>query len=153
RRRRGGQGARRSGRRVMAMSRLALVTGGNGFVGCHVVRALLERGDRVRVLVRQGSDRGALEGLEVEFAFGDLRDRDSVERAVAGCQQVYHVAADYRLWVPDPAPMYAANVEGTRNIIETAHRAGVERIVHTSTVGALGIPHGAAGTEDTPVSI
>ncbi len=137
----------------MAMPRLALVTGGNGFVGCHVVRALLERGDRVRVLIRQGSDRAALEGLEVEFAAGDLRDREAVQRAVAGCHEVYHVAADYRLWVPDPAPMYAANVEGTRNIIETAHRAGVERIVHTSTVGALGIPHGGIGTEDTPVSI
>ncbi len=135
------------------MSRVALVTGGNGFVGCHVARALLARGDRVRVFIRQGADRGALEGLDVEFALGDLRDRESVERAVAGCSQVYHVAADYRLWVPDPAPMYAANVEGTRNIIETSHRAGVERIVHTSTVGALGIPHGGLGTEDTPVSI
>lgn len=135
------------------MSRLALVTGGNGFVGCHVVRALLERGDTVRVFIRQGADRGALEGLDVEFAVGDLRDRESVGRAVAGCNQVYHVAADYRLWVPDPEPMYAANVEGTRNIISEAHRAGVERIVHCSTVGALGIPHGGMGTEDTPVSI
>ncbi|MGO9454460.1 MAG: hopanoid-associated sugar epimerase [Candidatus Binataceae bacterium] len=134
------------------MPRLALVTGGNGFVGCHVARALLARGDRVRIFIREGADRGALAGLDVEFAVGDLRDRGSVERAVAGCNQVYHVAADYRLWVPDPAPMYAANVEGTRNIIDASHRAGVERIVHTSTVGALGIPHGGVGTEDTPVS-
>ena len=137
----------------MTMQRLALVTGGNGFVGCHVVRALLACGDRVRVLVRQGADRGALEGLHVEIAIGDLRDRASVDRAVEGCNQVYHVAADYRLWVPDPAPMYAANVEGTRNIIEASHKAGVERIVHTSTVGALGIPHGGIGREETPVSI
>jgi dihydroflavonol-4-reductase len=135
------------------MPRVALVTGGNGFVGCHVVRALLARGDRARVFIREGADRGALEGLDVEFAVGDLRDRASVERAVAGCAEVYHVAADYRLWVPDPKPMYAANVEGTRNIIEASHRAGVARIVHTSTVGALGIPHGGHGTEDTPVSI
>ncbi|MGO9602895.1 MAG: hopanoid-associated sugar epimerase [Candidatus Binataceae bacterium] len=135
------------------MPRLALVTGGNGFVGCHVARALLARGDRVRIFIREGADRGALAGLDVEFAVGDLRDRNSVERAVAGCNQVYHVAADYRLWVPDPAPMYAANVEGTRNIIDASHRAGVERIVHTSTVGALGIPHGGVGTEDTPVSL
>ena len=135
------------------MPRLALVTGGNGFVGCHVVRALLARGDKVRVLVRQGAERGALEGLDVEFVIGDLRNRASVDRAVAGCNQAYHVAADYRLWVPDPEPMYAANVEGTRNIIEAAHRAGVERIVHCSTVGALGIPHGGVGTEETPVSI
>ena len=135
------------------MPRLALVTGGNGFVGCHVVRALLERGDQVRVLVRQGADRSALDGLHVEMAIGDLRDRASVDRAVAGCHEVYHVAADYRLWVPDPAPMYAANVEGTRNIIEASCEAGVGRIVHTSTVGALGIPHGGIGREDTPVSI
>ena len=135
------------------MERLALVTGGNGFVGCHVVRALLARGDRVRVLVRSGADHGALDGLQVEMTIGDLRDRASVDRAVAGCNEVYHVAADYRLWVPDPAPMYAANVDGTRNIIEASCSAGVERIVHTSTVGALGIPHGGVGREDTPVSI
>jgi dihydroflavonol-4-reductase len=133
--------------------RLALVTGGNGFVGCHVVRALLTRGNRVRVLIRPGADRAALEGLPVELAIGDLRDRDSVDRAVAGCNQVYHVAADYRLWVPDPAPMYAANVDGTRNVIEASRRARVERIVHCSTVGALGLPAGGVGTEDSPVSI
>ena len=135
------------------MARLALVTGGNGFVGAHVVRALLARGDRVRALVRKGADRAALDGCDVEFALGDLRDRESIERAVAGCEEVYHVAADYRLWVPDPDAMYAANVDGTRNVIEAARRAGARRIVHTSTVGALGIPVGGIGTEDTPVSI
>jgi dihydroflavonol-4-reductase len=118
-----------------------------------VVRALLTRGDRVRVLIRPGADRAALEGLPVELALGDLRDRESVDRAVAECNQVYHVAADYRLWVPDPAPMYAANVDGTRNVIEASRRARVERIVHCSTVGALGLPPGGVGTEDTPVSI
>src|ERR1035437_875508 len=85
-------------------TKLALVTGGNGFVGCHVVRALIARGDRVRVLVRENADLSALVGLPVEIVRGDLRHLDSVERAVNGCNEVYHVAADYRLWLTDPAP-------------------------------------------------
>src|ERR1700751_2181845 len=97
-------------------SPLALVTGANGFVGCYVVRALLARGTAVRAMVRKGADLRALEGLSYEFAWGDLRDADAVERATRACDEVYHVAADYRLWVPDPASMYASNVEGTRNI-------------------------------------
>ena len=134
-------------------TRLSLVTGGNGFVGCHVVRALLSRGDQVRVLARENADLSALSGLPVELARGDLRDFDSVARAVNGCSQVYHVAADYRLWLTDPAPMYATNVDGTRHVIRAAVEAGVSRIVHTSTVGALGIPHGGVGREDTPSSL
>ena len=134
-------------------ARLALVTGGNGFVGCYVVRALLARGDRVRALVRETADLSALDGLEVELCRGDLRDRDSVIRAAAGCDEIYNVAADYRLWVRDPAPMYAANVDGAANVIEAARRALVRRVVHTSTVGALGIPHGGVGREDTPVTL
>jgi dihydroflavonol-4-reductase len=130
-----------------------LVTGGNGFVGCHVVRALLSRGDRVRVLARENADLRGLDGLKVELARGDLRYFDSVARAVSGCDEVYHVAADYRLWLTDPAPMYATNVEGTRYVIRAATAAGVSRIVHTSTVGALGIPHGGVGREDTPSSL
>ena len=133
--------------------RLAIVTGANGFVGCHVVRALLARGDRVRALVRENADIAALAGLEVELVRGDLRSRAAIARAVADCDEVYHVAADYRLWVPDPAAMYASNVDGTRNVIEAARAAGVKRIVHTSTVGTLGIPHGGAGAEDTPVAL
>jgi len=133
--------------------RLAIVTGANGFVGCHVVRALLARGDRVRALVRENADIAALAGLEIELARGDLRNRAAIARAVADCNEVYHVAADYRLWVPDPAAMYASNVDGTRNVIEAARAAGVKRIVHTSTVGTLGIPHGGAGAEDTPVAL
>ena len=82
-----------------------------------------------------------------------LRDLESLRRAASGCDEVYHVAADYRLWVVDHAPMYATNVEGTRNVIAAARAAGVWRIVHTSTVGALGIPHGEAGREDTPVTV
>ncbi|HUA35037.1 MAG TPA: hopanoid-associated sugar epimerase [Candidatus Binataceae bacterium] len=134
-------------------SKTALVTGGNGFVGSHVVRALLARGDHVRVLLREKADRSALVGLDIELAIGDLRDASSVERASTGCNEVYHVAADYRLWLTDPAPMYATNVEGTKNVIRAARAAGVKRIVHTSTVGALGIPHGGIGREDTPVTL
>src|SRR5580698_7521654 len=134
-------------------TRLALVTGGNGFVGCHVVRALLARGDRVRVLARENADLSALAGLPLEIVRGDLRQFDSVARAVDGCNEVYHVAADYRLWLTEPAPMYATNVNGTENIIRAAVNAGVSRIVYTSTVGALGIPHGGVGREDTPSSL
>jgi dihydroflavonol-4-reductase len=132
---------------------LALVTGANGFVGCHVVRALLARGSHVRALVRPNSDRRALERLDCELTFGDLRDREAIERAMPGCDEVYHVAADYRLWVPDEASMYAANVQGTRNIISAAHAAHVRRIIHTSTVGALGIASDGLGREGTPVTL
>ena len=134
-------------------TKLALVTGGNGFVGCHVVRALLARDDRVRVLARENADLTALAGLPVEIVRGDLRNFDSVERAVNGCNEVYHVGADYRLWLTDPAPMYATNVDGTEHVIRAATGAGVSRIVYTSTVGALGIPHGGVGREDTPSSL
>lgn len=134
-------------------SRVVLVTGANGFVGAHVVRALLREGAATRALVREQADLRALEGLDCELARGDLRDREAVERAVRGCHEVYHVAADYRLWVIDPAPMYAANVEGTRNLLAASHRARVRRIVHTSTVGTLGIPRGGVGREDTPVTL
>ncbi len=134
-------------------SKATLVTGANGFVGCHVVRALLARGDRVRALVRDGADLAALSGLDAEICRGDVRDRAAVMRAAIGCDEIYHVAADYRLWVRDPAPMYATNVEGTRNVIDAARDAGAARVVHTSTVGALGIPHGGVGREDTPVEL
>jgi dihydroflavonol-4-reductase len=134
-------------------TKLALVTGGNGFVGCHVVRALLARGDSVRVLARENADLSAVAGLPVEIVRGDLRYFDSVERAVNGCNEVYHVGADYRLWLTDPAPMYATNVDGTEHVIRAATAAGVSRIVYTSTVGALGIPHGGVGREDTPSSL
>jgi dihydroflavonol-4-reductase len=132
----------------------ALVTGGTGFVGANVVRELLRAGATVRVLARASSDRQALADLPVEIAEGDLLDRASLRRAVAGVGQVYHAAADYRLWTPAPREIYRANVEGTRAILAVATEAGAQRIVHTSSVGALGIPaDGSPGTEETPVSL
>ena len=130
-----------------------LVTGGSGFVGRAVVLELLAQGRRVRVLARN-PQHPALAGLAVEVALGDLRDRASLESALTGCSRLFHVAADYRLWVPDPDEMYAVNVEGTRNLLAAAQAQGVSRVVYTSTVGALGNPgDGAPGSEATPVSL
>jgi dihydroflavonol-4-reductase len=132
----------------------ALVTGATGFVGSNVARELLRDGATVRVLARPSSDRRALDGLPVEVCEGDLLDPLSLKRAVAGVRRVFHVAADYRLWAPDPRVLYRANVDGTRAVLEAAADAGVDRIVHTSTVGALGIPKdGTPGTETTPVTL
>jgi dihydroflavonol-4-reductase len=130
-----------------------LVTGGTGFVGSHVVRALLSRGESVRCLVRAGSRRTNLDGLEVELATGDVLDRASLSRAAAGCSVVYHCAADYRLGARRPAEIFAANVGGTRHVLEAAGNAGVERVVYTSSVGALGLTtDGTPATEETPVA-
>ncbi len=135
------------------MTTTSLVTGGNGFVGCYVVRALVRRGDRVRVLVRAGADLRALEGVDCEHVIGDLRDPEAVANAARGCDEIYNVAADYRLWVLDETPMYATNVQGTHNVLNAARKHNVGRVIHTSTVGALGVPKGAHGTEDTPVTL
>lgn len=131
-----------------------LVTGGTGFVGSRVVRKLVARGETVRCLVRRTSVLGNLEGLPVEQVTGDLQDAESLDRAVRGCRMVYHVAADYRLWSRDPQALYRSNVEGTRSLLAAAARAGCERIVYCSSVGALGIPKdGTPGTERTPVTL
>jgi|UniRef100_A0A7V6A367 dihydroflavonol-4-reductase len=128
-----------------------LVTGGTGFIGRAVVRELLAAGRQVRVLARHP---GTLTDLEVEVAPGDLRDPASLASAVRGCDRVFHVAADYRLWVPDPKTMYAANVQGTKDLLHAAAKAGVAKVVYTSTVGTLGNPgDGTPGTEATPVSL
>jgi len=127
-----------------------LVTGASGFLGWHVARILGERGYRVRCLVRTGS---RVNDLDVECTSGDLRDPASLERAVAGCGLVFHVAADYRLWAKNPAEIYHSNVEGTRNLLEAARAASVDRVVYTSTVGAIGIPYEGLGSETTPVSL
>ncbi|MBZ5724128.1 MAG: NAD-dependent epimerase/dehydratase family protein [Acidobacteriia bacterium] len=128
----------------------ALVTGASGFLGWHVARVLLERGYAVRALVRAGS---RVDSLDVELVTGDLRDVASVERATRGCGLVFHVAADYRLWARDPRELYRSNVEGTRHVLQAAKDAGVERVVYTSTVGAIGIPHDGIGDETTPVAL
>ena len=136
------------------MTSLTLVTGATGFVGAAVVRALLKRGQRVRVLTRANSSRHNLAGLDVEIAVGDLLDPASLTAAVAGCASVYHVAADYRLWVPDPAEMFRANIDGSRALLLAAQAAGVGRIVYTSSVATLGInPDHTPSDEFTPVSI
>ncbi len=132
----------------------AFVTGGSGFIGAALVRALLAEGYQVRALVRPGSDRRNLAGLDVELWEGDLLDRRSLQRGLDGCGLLFHAAADYRLWTPDPAAMYAANVDGTRTILEAALESGVSRVVYTSSVGTLGNPgDGTPGTEETPVSL
>lgn len=130
-----------------------LVTGATGFVGSAVARRLLAAGERVRVLVRPSSDRSNLAGLAVETVLGDLRDPASLPPALAGCQALLHVAADYRLWVPDPAAMLASNVAGTRALMQAALAAGVPRIVYTSSVATLGLVEGGLGDETTPVAL
>ena len=132
----------------------ALVTGATGFVGAAVVRALLAAHWQVRALVRRGSDRSNLGQLDVEVAEGDLTDFDSLVRAAQGCAGLFHVAADYRLGAKDPSQLYRNNVEGTRNMLNAARRAGVQRIVYTSSVATVGIPaDGAPGDERTPVTL
>ncbi len=130
------------------------VTGASGFVGSAVVRRLLDAGLEVRALVRASSDRSNLEGLAVQTVIGDLTDPVSLDRAVAGCSALFHVAADYRLWTRDPAAMAATNVDGTRNIMRAAGNAGVSRIVYTSSVATLGLrTDGGPADEKTPVTL
>lgn len=130
-----------------------LVTGATGFVGSAVARALAARGHELRLLVRPASDRRNIAGLEAEVVTGDLTDPASLARAAAGCRFVFHVAADYRFWVPDPAMMLRANVDGAVAMVRAAAGAGAERIVHTSSVAALGqIGDGTPANEDTPTN-
>src|SRR5262245_36744924 len=131
-----------------------LVTGGTGFIGSHVVRALVDDGVAVRALVRPSSDRRALVGLPIEIVTGDLAEPASLAAALRGVEALYHVAADYRLWAPDPAVLYRVNVDGTRALLRAAEEAGVSRVVYTSSVGALGLPpDGGLGTETTPARL
>ncbi|MHB1205621.1 MAG: hopanoid-associated sugar epimerase, partial [Rhodospirillaceae bacterium] len=132
----------------------ALVTGATGFIGSAVARALRARGETVRVLARAGGDRRNLAGLDLEIVEGDLRDEAARARAVVGIKSLYHVAADYRLWVPDPAAMYATNVGSTVDLLRRAADAGAERMVYTSSVATLGIPKdGSIADETTPVDL
>jgi dihydroflavonol-4-reductase len=133
---------------------LAFVTGATGFVGSHVARVLAEQGADLRLLVRTGSDTRNIDGLHAERVVGDLRDPASIENAMVGCDTVFHVAADYRLWVRDPEQMYRANVEGTRTILDAACKNRVRRVVHTSSVATMGFTsNGHLANEDSPVKL
>ena len=130
------------------------VTGATGFVGLHVARELAAQGVELRLLVRPTSNLRYLEGIAAETVVGDLRAPEPLRAALAGCDAVAHVAADYRLWVTDPAAMYAANVDGTRELLRLAREAAVPRFVYTSSVATMGFDR--AGTivdEDTPVAL
>ena len=133
------------------------VTGASGFIGANLVHELNARGHRVKALLRPSADLRGLQGAEYDRVDGDVSDRAALERTLRGCDWCFHVAASYHLWLRDYAPMYAANVEGTRNVIEAATAAGCSRIVYTSTVGCIGLPRAAHGVvtptdESTPVS-
>jgi dihydroflavonol-4-reductase len=132
----------------------AFVTGATGFLGSHVARVLADQGADLRLLVRPTSNLRNLQGLKAETATGDLRDPGSLEKAMSGCDTVFHVAADYRLWARDPWEMYRSNVEGTRAILEAARKNGVSRVVHTSSVATVGFTeNGHPADEDSPVSL
>ena len=121
------------------------VTGASGFIGANLVHELNARGHEVRALLRAGSDVRGLEGAHYEAVRGDLSDGVALGRALRGCDWCFHVAASYHLWLPDYAPMYEANVQGTRRVIEAAESAGCSRIVYTSTVGCIGLPRAVHG--------
>ena len=133
---------------------VTLVTGATGFVGSAVLRKLVSAGHEARVLARAGSDRGNLDGVECELVTGDLTDAASLRAAVAGCDTVFHVAADYRLWVPDPAVIDRVNIQGSVDLFRAAAEAGVDRMLYTSSVATLGLhKDGTAADEDTPSSL
>ena len=133
---------------------LAFLTGATGFVGSHVARALVAQGADLRLLVRSGSDLRNIRELQAERVVGDVRDAASLKKAVAGCEVVFHVAADYRLWVRDPEQMYRSNVDGTKAILEAARENKVRRVVYTSSVATMGFQsNGHLANEDSPVSL
>ncbi len=137
----------------MDTSGQALLTGATGFVGSALAKAMVGAGYAVRALARPSSPRLHLAGLDLEFAEGDLRDAASIRRAIKGVRHVFHAAADYRLWARDPSEIFAANVDGTRNIMQEALRAGVERVVYTSSVATLELrPDGSPADESRPLS-
>jgi dihydroflavonol-4-reductase len=133
----------------MGSTAQTLITGATGLVGSAVARKLVAEGFLVRALVRPGSPRFHLSDLDLEFVDGDMRDAQSVRRAVAGIRYVFHVAADYRLWARDPSEIFAANVEGTRVVMQEASSAGVERVVYTSSVATLGLRDDGSPADET----
>src|SRR5947209_3786417 len=126
------------------------VTGASGFIGANLVHELAARGHRVRALLRPESDLRGLAGAEFERVTGDVGDRGKLKEAMAGCDWCFHVAASYHLWMRDYRPMYAANIEGTRNVLQAAGAAGCSRIVYTSTVGCIGLPVTYRGATTPP---
>src|SRR5580698_4450172 len=140
---------------------LAFVTGATGFLGSHVAHVLAEQGAELRLLVRPTSDLRNIESLSadrvVDRVVGDLRGPASIEKALSGCEVVFHVAADYRLWVTDPGEMYRSNVEGTRTLLEAARKQGVRRVVYTSSVATMGFTSGSENAriadEQSPVAM
>jgi dihydroflavonol-4-reductase len=133
------------------------VTGASGFIGANLVHELVASGHRVKALLRPGSNVRGLRGVQFDRVEGDVGDRALLKRALEGCEWCFHAAASYHLWLRDYAPMYAANVDGTRNVIEAAAAAGCQRIIYTSTVGCIGLPAAAYGNvspsdEAAPVS-
>ncbi len=131
-----------------------LITGAAGFVGAAVLRELLKKGHKVKALVRQSSVLDNLKNLDVEIVYGDLKDRDSLKRCLKNCKYLFHVAADYRLWVPKPEEIYENNVNGTENLMKEALDLGIEKIVYTSSVAVLGKPiEGDIANENTPVNV
>src|SRR5258708_23259148 len=130
---------------------LAFVTGTTGFLGSHVARVLAEQGADLRLLVRASSNTKNIADMKADLVTGDLRDPASLAKAASGCDVIFHVAADYRLWVRDPEEMYRSNVEGTRAILEAARKNGVRRVVYTSSVATIGFKrNGCPANESSP---
>jgi len=131
----------------------ALVTGATGFIGANLVRQLLEQRYQVKALVRKESNRQNIEGLDIDVVIGDLRDRDSLEKALEGCEVLFHVAATYTFWSPDPQAIYETNVKGTENILVAAQKMGTKKVIYTSTESTIGIADGQLGTEEMETSL
>src|ERR1700682_3416234 len=130
-----------------------LITGAAGFLGSHVARQLVSRGDAVRVLMRPSSTNRAIADLSLEYVTGDLRDKASLERAVSGVERVFHVAADYRLWSKNPQDIYDSNVGGTKNLLAAARQAGVEKLIYTSTVATIAVDRPSLPNEFTDAKL
>lgn len=133
------------------MPDICFLTGGTGFLGANLARLLVEKGYKVRALARKSSDRRNLDGLPLEIVEGDITDPASYAKALHGARYAFHIAADYRIWVKDPAAMYKANVQGTIDVLSAAGKAGCEKIVHCSSVAAIKPPDGLTPTDETSV--